>query len=94
MKMLAYVIGIYLSVWAIRKRYEVDYKLDVYDQVFRLGFAALGIALGIVPGSSLGWLRATGGLLFLAFLCWPNLGYYVSRFFGRHRDETMPWARD
>ena len=82
------ILCIWLSVWAIRKKSEVDYSLDRTSRVARWVAVAFGFALVYVPGPRLGWLRVTGYLIGLAFLCWPNFSYLLTH--GRPPSDVPP----
>jgi hypothetical protein len=75
---------IWLSVWAIRRKAEVDYPLDRSARVVRWVTVAIGFGVGYyVPGPDFGYVRVAGGFLGLAFLCWPNFAYHLTNFFRR-----------
>lgn len=77
MSFAAGVICIWLSVWAIRRKTEVDYPLDWASQVLRWTVVVLGFAVAHLPGADLGYVRVAGYLVGLAFLCWPNFSYHL-----------------
>jgi hypothetical protein len=80
----AKIACIWFSVWAIRRKAEVDYPLDRSARLVRWLAVAAGFAAGYyVPGSDLWYLRVAGGFLGLAFLCWPNFAYHLTNFFRR-----------
>src|SRR5215470_6449101 len=80
----ASVIGIWVSVWAIRRKSDVDYRLDSTEKTIRWSIAFIGLSVTRLPGSSLGYVRLAGLLLGMAFLCWPNFAHHLARLFG-HR---------
>jgi hypothetical protein len=85
----AKIACIWLSVWAIRRKAEVDYPLDRSARVVRWVTVAVGFATGYyVPGSELWYIRVAGGFLGLAFLCWPNFSYHLTNLF-RHRSVSQ-----
>jgi hypothetical protein len=80
----AQIVCIWLPVWAIRRKAEVDHPLDQTARVVRWITVAVGFAAGYyVPGSELWYLRVTGAFVGLAFLCWPNFAYHVTNLFRR-----------
>lgn len=81
------VICIWLSVWAIRKKADVDYKLDSTSQLLRWALVVVGFLVAHLPGSSLGYVRVGGYVVGLAFLCWPNFAYHLTHLV--HRDDAV-----
>jgi hypothetical protein len=87
----AKIACIWLSVWAIRRKAEVDYPLDRSARIVRWGIVAVGFAVGYyVPGPDLWYLRVAGGFLALAFLCWPNFAYHLTNLFRRGAPQNSP----
>jgi hypothetical protein len=85
----AKIACIWLSVWAIRRKSEIDYPLDQPARVVRWLTVAVGFAVGYwVPGSELWYLRVVGAFVGLAFLCWPNFAYHLTNLF-RRRDAPQ-----
>jgi hypothetical protein len=72
-------LGIWLSIWAVRYGMSIDYRLGIRGKVTRWAAVLLCFGLTAVPGSKLGWFRIICYLVGLAFLCWPNLAYYLSK---------------
>ncbi len=64
----------WVPAYSIRRRGGFDYDLGTAGQAVRwcivLGSAA-GMRYGPIP-----WVRVTCGVLFLAFIAWPNLAWY------------------
>jgi hypothetical protein len=75
------VICIWLSVWAIRKKAEIDLPLDRASQSLRCSVILLGFAVAHLPGADLGYVRVTGYLVGMVFLCWPNFSYHLAKLF-------------
>jgi len=77
----ASVACIWFSVWAFRRRYEVDETLDRPMQVVRwvTVFAAWGLIQ--IPGPRWGMVRVIAGFVGLGFLCWPNFAFHTVRLF-------------
>ena len=81
------VACIWLSVWAIRKRYEVDETLDHTMQVVRWVTVVAAWGLNQNPGSRWGGLRVIAGFVGLGFPCRPNFAYHTVRLFRGHRND-------
>jgi len=82
----AKIACIWLSVWAIRRRAEADYPLDKLTRTVRWVTVAVGFAIAYyLLGPELTYARVAGGLLGLAFLCWPNFAYHLTNLFRRGR---------
>src|SRR5271167_2344927 len=80
----AKIVCIWLSVWAIRRNAEADYALDRLARAVRWVVVFLGFAVAYyVPGPGLWCVRVAGGVLGLAFLCWPNFAYHLTRLLRR-----------
>jgi hypothetical protein len=87
----AKIACIWLSVWAIRRKAEVDYPLDNLSRSVRWSAVLAGFAVGYyVPGPGLGWVRVAGGFLGLGFLCWPNFAYHLTNLFRGASSENIP----
>jgi len=74
-------LGLWLSIWAVRFSAGVDYKLSVRGRTIRWLVVVLCFSLTSMPGAGLGWFRLSSYLLGLAFLCWPNIAYHLSKLF-------------
>jgi heme A synthase len=84
----AKAIGIWFIFWAIRKKGEFDRELDITDQTVR--WLLVSVSLGIVTfliGTDSTVPRITALIVGLAFLCWPNLAYYLGSVFRRGRPD-------
>jgi len=79
MNMIAAVVGIWLSAWVIRKRAEIDERLDKISIACRWGVVLVGFAIAQLPGPQFRTARLIGEWVALPFLCWPNLAYQVTR---------------
>jgi len=88
MSFAAGIICIWLSVWALRKKSEVDYPLDWTSHVLRWTVVVLGFVVAHLPGSNLGYVRVAGYVVGLAFLCWPNFSYHLIHLV--HRSDAPP----
>ena len=69
----------WFASWAFRKRYELDHPLDMGMQVFRWSVVCVAFGLALIPGPGAKWIRLCGGFTGLAFLCWPNFAYHITR---------------
>jgi hypothetical protein len=81
------ILNIWFVCWAIRRRGELDIPLDATARVFRwslaislLSFPFLFPSLVDVPA-----FRVCVGFTGLAFLCWPNLAFRLTKFLRRLR---------
>ena len=81
-------LGLWLSVWAIRFSAGIDYKLSTRGRAIRWVVVVLCFGLTSVSGANVGWFRVFSYLVGLAFLCWPNLAYHLSKLF-----EEWPTAK-
>ena len=72
-------LGLWMSIWAIRYNAGVDYRLGAKARAIRWLAVVSCFALTSLPGASVGWFRVFSYLVGLAFLCWPNLAYHVSK---------------
>jgi len=70
-------IPIWLSVWAIRYRAALDYKLGVQAKALRWAVVFGGYA----SAAELPWsgARLVCGFVAITFLCWPNFAYHLAR---------------
>ena len=74
-------LGIWLSLWVIRYKAGIDYKLSGQARAVRWAIVVTCFALTSVPGESFGWFRVLVVTIGISFFCWPNLGYYVNSLF-------------
>ena len=81
--LLPELICIWLSVWAIRKKAEVDEPLDRGAKILRWTIIVVAFGTGCLPGESLRVVRICGFWVGLSFLCWPNLAYHLRNLFKR-----------
>lgn len=84
------VIAVWLPCWAIRYRSELDYKLDKAGRLLRWTVILLGVGLTFLPGPSFATARVVGTILVMAFFAWPNLAYYLRRFFSDPAESGPP----
>jgi len=84
MDTIAEITYIWLSTWFVRHKYDLDQHLDRVGQVLRWVVVGGGFALTGIPGLGRGSLRVAGLWIGLAFLCWPNLAYYLANAFRFH----------
>jgi hypothetical protein len=83
----AMIACIWLSVWAIRRKADVDYPLDGFAQTVRWGVVVLGFTFGYL--TSLKYGRLVGFNLGLIFLCWPNFGYHLANLLRPRRSSDF-----
>lgn len=79
----AQAVCVWLAVWAIRRKYALDYKLDRTAQAVRWSIVALSVPLGRIGALKWEPLRIFSAFLFLAFLAWPNFAYHLIQLFRR-----------
>jgi hypothetical protein len=79
----ANAVCIWFAFWAIRRKYELDYPLDIWAQVVRWSLVGLSFALTLPDGSQYKLLRILAGIALLAFLAWPNFAYHLVQLFRR-----------
>lgn len=72
-------LGPWLSVWAIRHKWNLDYKLNANARLVRWGLVILCYFSAAVSGVA--GVRLSGVFLGLVFLCWPNFAYHLTRIF-------------
>ena len=88
---LAEIACIWLSVWAIRRKAEVDYPLDNRSRFVRWSVVVAGFAIGYyVPGPGFAYIRVAGGFLALGFLCWPNFAYHLTNLLRGKSPQNNP----
>lgn len=69
--------SVWFVSWALRRRYELDYKLDRREQILRWAVIALTLGLTLLRGSDFAVVRIVAGLTGIAFLAWPNLAHHT-----------------
>lgn len=69
-------VGPWLAVWAVRYRWNLDYRLSANARLVRWGVVAVGYSMAL--GSTIRDIRLAGVLVGLAFLCWPNFAYHLT----------------
>jgi hypothetical protein len=89
--LLANAVCIWFAFWAIRRKYDLDYPLDIRTQVVRWSLVSISFALTLPDGAEYKVLRVLAGIALLAFLVWPNLTYHLVRLVRRpHAIEKRP----
>jgi Protein of unknown function (DUF3592) len=74
-------LGIWFVVWAIRRKFDLDYKLSSTAVLLRwavVTFSYLLLATGVLGIAAVRLPILAVGLL---FLCWPNFVYHLTKFF-------------
>jgi hypothetical protein len=74
-------LGPWLSVWAIRNRWQLDYNLSVRARSVRWGFIAACYSAASTPGANFAVFRVCAAYTALGFLCWPNFAYHLTNLF-------------
>lgn len=76
---------VWFAVWAIRKKYALDYPVEYTAKVVRWSLVVVSFVLALLRQPEFRPIRIFAGILLLAFLCWPNFAYrLVNLFRGRH----------
>ena len=74
-------VGPWFTVWAVRRKWKLDRKLNPNARLVRWGvvIACYSLCWRVKPA------EAALAVLFvgLAFLCWPNFAYHLARLFER-----------
>jgi hypothetical protein len=73
------VLGIWFVFWAQRRSNELDLELDRTMRAVRWSIVLAGFAAALLSGTRFRALRIVGGVMLLAFLCWPNYAYHLVR---------------
>lgn len=76
-------VSVWFVSWALRRKYELDYKLTAMEQLTRWVIVAVAFGLTFLPDSNLATVRITSGILGIAFVAWPNLARHLMGLFGR-----------
>jgi len=69
--------SVWFVSWALRRRYELDYKLDRREQILRGAVIAFTFGLTLLPGPNFAAVRIVAGISGIAFLAWPNLAHHT-----------------
>jgi hypothetical protein len=69
--------SVWFVSWALRRRYELDYKLDRREQILRWAVIAFTFGLALLPGPNFAAVRIVVGISGIAFLAWPNLAHHT-----------------
>ena len=69
--------SVWFVSWALRRRYELDYKLNRREQTLRWVVIALTFGLAMLRGPNLAVVRIVAGISGIAFLAWPNLAHHT-----------------
>jgi hypothetical protein len=83
------LVGIWFSVWLIRRKGEFDKPLDKLGRKIRWTGVIVGLLVADVA-DTIAYPRVIGLLTCLVFLCWPNTAYHVARIFKRARSGDPP----
>lgn len=86
---LAKALGVWFIFWSIRRKGEFDLPLDVVAATLRwiIVLLSFGIA-GQMVGSARIVPRSILLIIGLAFLCWPNFAYHLTKLFRRDRRQS------
>jgi hypothetical protein len=75
--LLGMVMGIWFLFWGYRRSLELDVKLDRTMRAVRWSIVVVGFAAALLQGPGFRVTRIVGGVVLVAFLCWPNLAYHI-----------------
>jgi len=78
-------VSVWFVSWALRRKYELDYKLTVTEQLTRWAIVAAAFGLTFLPDSNLATVRIVAGILGIGFVAWPNLAHHLIVSFGAVR---------
>lgn len=70
-------VCLWFAAWAIRRKGEMDLRLDRAAHWLRWMVVVAGWLLASIPGGRYGAPRAAAGLIGLLFLCWPNIAQHT-----------------
>ncbi len=70
-------VAVWFVSWALRRKYELDQKLDWRAQTVRWTIIVIAFGLTLLGGPNLAAVRITAWILGTAFLAWPNLAFHV-----------------
>ena len=68
-------VAVWFVCWALRRKYELDEKLDRREQSVRWIVVSIAFGMTMLSGSRLAAARVTAWVLGTAFLAWPNLAH-------------------
>src|SRR5215469_13093524 len=76
-------LSIWFIIWSIHRNLDVDKPLDASAKYLRFTIVILRYAFAAMPsvrpGSTAAVLQVIFAVIGLAFLCWPNFAYYLTR---------------
>ncbi len=93
-RLAAEAVSVWLAFWAIRRKYDLDYRLDRTAQILRWVIIAAAVGLGRLGAQKFEPLRIFSAFLFLSFLAWPNFAYHLTRILRRWKLIPAPSDRD
>jgi hypothetical protein len=70
-------VSVWFISWAVRRRYELDYKLTSGGQIVRWSAVVAAFGLTLLRGPNFEVVRILAGLIGIAFLSWPNLAHHT-----------------
>ena len=93
-RLVAGAASVWFVFWAVRSRHQLDYPLDRTAKLVRWAVVVLSALLAQIPQLAFPQLRTALAFVFLAFLCWPNFAYHLTRFARRARGGTSDTGTD
>ena len=90
----ATMVSVWLILWGIRQKGELDHELDEEAKRVRWLIVMLGMAFSYFSAIALDWRWCvlTGWIVATAFLAWPNFAYHLTNLLRRIR--VLPKAKD
>ncbi len=80
------MLSVWFIGWAIRRRYELDCRLTIIEQVVRWFIIVLCLFLTLLQGQDFKYVRVASGILAMVSVAWPNLTHRLAILFSRRRD--------
>ena len=81
-------VSIWFISWAIRRHYEVDYRLTVRENIIRWSVVAGGLGVAFLQGAKFEVVRIIAGVVALALLAWPNFARTLDGLVTRRTTQT------
>ncbi len=82
-QLAASAASVWFLGWAIRRRYDLDIKLTIAEQIVRWIVVAVCLGMTLLQGLQFAAVRIIAGVIGICFIAWPNLGHHTMKFFGR-----------
>jgi hypothetical protein len=86
-------VAVWFVSWALRRKYELDQRLDWRAQTVRWMVIVIAFGLTLLEGSNLAAVRITAWIFGAAFLAWPSLAHHVIAVVDRLRSPKQSSGR-